>query len=81
VRSLIVFLTQVGIFGLLLVGILFASKLLGKYSFYFLLALTLIALFFAIYNTSNFGSRPFLYVILFGMVSIVSIIKLMIKKS
>lgn len=75
------FLTQIGVFGLLLLGISFVSKVLGRYSLYFLLALTLAALTFAILNTNNFGSRPFLFVILFGIACFASIIKLMIKKA
>lgn len=57
VRSL-EFFCQIGIFLLLVVGIGFTSKLLGKYSLYFLLALTFTALIFAVLNTNDFSNRP-----------------------
>lgn len=79
VRSLEFFLAQIGIFLLLVVGIGFTSKLLGKYSLYFLLALTFTALIFAVLNTNDFSNRPFLYVVLFGTVCLASMIKLMIQ--
>lgn len=60
VRSLefFFFFCQIGIFLLLVVGIGFISKLLGKYSLYFLLALTFTALIFAVLNTNDFSNRP-----------------------
>lgn len=58
VRSLEFFLAQIGIFLLLVVGIGFTSKLLGKYSLYFLLALTFTVLIFAVLNTNDFSNRP-----------------------
>jgi hypothetical protein len=81
VRSMGFFLVQIGIFVLLLAGIGLSSKVLGKYSFYFLLTLTLTALTFTILNTNDISDRPFLFVMLFGIVCLVSIIKLMIKKA
>jgi hypothetical protein len=74
-----IFLAQIGIFLLLVVGIGFTSKLLGKYSLYFLLALTFTVLIFAVLNTNDFSNWPFLYVVLFGTVFLASMIKLMIQ--
>ncbi|MEI5907020.1 hypothetical protein WAK64_08115 [Bacillus spongiae] len=73
------FLTQIVVFGLILIGLFFVTKVAGKYSLHYLFSLTLATLFFIIINTNNFGDRPFLFVILFGLVCLASIIKLMRK--
>jgi len=74
------FLIQFGIFILLLVGLRLASKKIGKNNIYFFIAISTIVLAFVLLNTKEFGDRTFLFVIFFGAVCIVSIIKLLIRE-
>lgn len=75
------FFIQFVIFLILLTGIVFISKMSGKNSLYALLAIALGALLFTVFTTNAFGDRTFLYVLLFGVVSCVSIVRFIVKKA
>ncbi|MGG3914470.1 hypothetical protein [Rossellomorea vietnamensis] len=75
------FFIQIGIFLILAIGLGLISKVLGKNGLYVLLAIGLGAVLFTVFTTTDFGDRTFLYILLFGAISIASVVRFMVKKA
>jgi hypothetical protein len=75
------FFIQIGIFLVLVMGLGLISKMVGKNGLYVLLAIGLGAVLFTVFTTNDFGDRTFLYVLLFGALSVASIVRFMVKKA